>query len=157
MLLGGAKDAALRIYNVLLHSRNLTPHLNIPNYMEEQTSSSPHETNTYKNIAIEYEDSAKAKGKRKVEWPERELEDDNSNCVICLDPISEKCVATPCGHSYDYVCILNWLELRQSCPLCNALVESLLVHTKDGKIHKVSRYILGGVVEYERKKGVPGN
>lgn len=108
--------------------------------MEVQTSSSPHETNARKNAPIEYEDSAKAKGKRKAEWAKHELEDNNPNCVICLDPISEKCVAIPCRHSYDYVCILNWLELRQSCPLCNALVEGLLVHMKDGKIHRVSTW-----------------
>ena len=121
--------------------------------MEERTSSPSHETHTLKNSVTEYEDRAKAEGKRKAEWPEREKQEDNTNCVICLDLISEKCVATPCRHSYDYVCILSWLELRQSCPLCNALVDSLLVHTKDGKIHKVSRYILGKNVGYEKKRG----
>ncbi|KAF8424087.1 hypothetical protein EV426DRAFT_600523 [Tirmania nivea] len=108
----------------------------LPHYMERRTSSSAHETNTRKDAPIEYKDDGRAKGKRKAGWPKRELEDENPNCVICLDLISEKCVATPCRHSYDYVCILNWLDLRQSCPLCNALVEGLLVHTKDGKIYK---------------------
>lgn len=106
--------------------------------MEERASSRHRETNTACHDRVNSESYAKAKGKRKAEEPECWLEDANLNCVICLDSISEKCVATPCRHSYDYVCILNWLELRQSCPLCNTLVEGLLVHTKDGKIHKVS-------------------
>ena len=48
-------------------------------------------------------------------------------CVICLDDISEGCQALPCGHAYDYLCLLSWLELRQTCPLCNGQVESIKV------------------------------
>ncbi|KAI5793872.1 RING finger domain protein [Peziza echinospora] len=60
------------------------------------------------------------------------------NCVICLDKISELCTTVPCGHSYDFVCILNWLELRQNCPLCNCLVVELHTCSVDGKIQKHS-------------------
>ncbi|KAH0609563.1 uncharacterized protein H6S33_013049 [Morchella sextelata] len=52
-------------------------------------------------------------------------------CVICLDAISERAVASPCQHdAFDYLCLLNWLEVRQSCPLCNASVEALDVVNK---------------------------
>jgi hypothetical protein len=48
-------------------------------------------------------------------------------CVICLDRISEQAKAVPCQHkSFDYLCLLNWLEQRTTCPLCNA--EVLSVH-----------------------------
>ena len=40
-------------------------------------------------------------------------------CVICLDKISEKAKAIPCGHhSFDFLCLVSWLEQNSSCPLC---------------------------------------
>ncbi|KAF8475821.1 hypothetical protein BDZ91DRAFT_710379 [Kalaharituber pfeilii] len=81
------------------------------------------------------EPSTTVKGKEKRKILDDEPEEPEK-CVICLDPISEKCTASSCRHSFDYICILNWLELRQSCPLCNALISELLVCTKNGKIQK---------------------
>ena len=41
------------------------------------------------------------------------------NCVICLDAVSERAVAVPCRHqSFDFLCLLSWLEERPLCPLC---------------------------------------
>jgi hypothetical protein len=54
-------------------------------------------------------------------------------CVICLEEISEKSTALPCRHPYDYICLLNWLELRQTCPLCNAAVHTIEVFDKNSK------------------------
>lgn len=40
-------------------------------------------------------------------------------CVICLETITEVCEARPCQHTnFDFVCLLNWLEQQQKCPLC---------------------------------------
>lgn len=40
-------------------------------------------------------------------------------CVICLDTITEPCVAQPCHHAnFDFICLLSWLEQQQKCPLC---------------------------------------
>ncbi|CAG7918485.1 unnamed protein product [Penicillium olsonii] len=40
-------------------------------------------------------------------------------CVICLDTITEPCVAQPCQHAnFDFICLLSWLEQQQKCPLC---------------------------------------
>ncbi|RPB15224.1 hypothetical protein P167DRAFT_563218 [Morchella conica CCBAS932] len=60
-------------------------------------------------------------------------------CVICLDAISERAVASPCQHdAFDYLCLLNWLEVRQSCPLCNASVSALDVVNKTlGRVHPI--------------------
>lgn len=60
-------------------------------------------------------------------------------CVICLDAISERAVASPCQHdAFDYLCLLNWLNVRQSCPLCNASVSALDVVNKTlGRIVRV--------------------
>lgn len=64
---------------------------------------------------------------------------DAENCVICLEPISEKSVASPCRHAYDYLCLLNWLEVRPSCPLCNTAVQHVdVVDTATGKLNRVS-------------------
>lgn len=40
-------------------------------------------------------------------------------CVICLDAISERAFASPCHHhSFDFLCLVSWLQERPACPLC---------------------------------------
>lgn len=40
-------------------------------------------------------------------------------CVICLDNVSERAVASPCRHhSFDFLCLVSWLQERSACPLC---------------------------------------
>ncbi|KAJ5885246.1 Zinc finger RING-type [Penicillium taxi] len=47
-------------------------------------------------------------------------------CVICLESITEPTVAKPCNHTnFDYLCLINWLEQRPHCPLCNAQIKSV--------------------------------
>ncbi|KAL1899152.1 hypothetical protein Sste5346_003074 [Sporothrix stenoceras] len=48
-------------------------------------------------------------------------------CVICLDVVTEPCVAQPCGHRhFDFLCLISWLLQRNpSCPLCKAIVETV--------------------------------
>ncbi|MCJ1392968.1 hypothetical protein MMC18_005840 [Xylographa bjoerkii] len=49
-------------------------------------------------------------------------EDDNFDpCVICLEAVSERAVASPCRHeSFDFLCLVSWLQERSTCPLCKA-------------------------------------
>ncbi|CUS10390.1 unnamed protein product [Tuber aestivum] len=56
--------------------------------------------------------------------PKEEGEAEASACVVCQEAISEKAVASPCGHEYDYVCILTWMEVKPLCPLCKVVIES---------------------------------
>lgn len=43
-------------------------------------------------------------------------------CVICLDSISERAAASPCRHdSFDFLCLLSWLQERATCPLCKTI------------------------------------
>lgn len=43
-----------------------------------------------------------------------------SLCVICLDSISDEAVAVPCDHaSFDFLCLVSWLQERSTCPLCS--------------------------------------
>ncbi|KAL8693574.1 MAG: hypothetical protein Q9218_001616 [Villophora microphyllina] len=44
-------------------------------------------------------------------------------CVICLDSISERAAASPCKHkSFDFLCLISWLQERSTCPLCKTEV-----------------------------------
>jgi hypothetical protein len=61
-------------------------------------------------------------------------------CVICLDRISERAQSIPCGHkSFDYVCLLSWLEHRTTCPLCNAEITCVHYHFGVGQNIKIYR------------------
>ena len=47
-------------------------------------------------------------------------------CVICLEPISERAVSSPCNHaSFDFLCLVSWLQERSTCPLCKSEVRSV--------------------------------
>ncbi|MCJ1310027.1 hypothetical protein MMC25_003688 [Agyrium rufum] len=52
--------------------------------------------------------------------------DSSDVCVICLESISEKAVALPCRHdSFDFICLLNWLEQQSVCPLCKTSIKTV--------------------------------
>jgi hypothetical protein len=47
-------------------------------------------------------------------------------CVICLSPITEQAIVSPCAHAnFDFVCLVNWLHTRSTCPLCKVEVVSV--------------------------------
>ncbi|EER37770.1 RING finger domain-containing protein [Histoplasma capsulatum H143] len=47
-------------------------------------------------------------------------------CVICLEQITEAATAQPCKHaSFDFLCLVSWLQQRPACPLCQAVVTSV--------------------------------
>lgn len=47
-------------------------------------------------------------------------EDDHVICAVCKDEISieEKVTELPCRHHYHGDCILPWLSIRNTCPVC---------------------------------------
>jgi hypothetical protein len=48
-------------------------------------------------------------------------------CVICLDVVSDPCVAVPCSHrNFDFLCLVSWLNCSPSCPLCKADIVQVL-------------------------------
>lgn len=63
-------------------------------------------------------------------------------CVICLDTVSERAVASPCRHySFDFLCLVSWLQERSACPLCNTEVHSVEYDSnspEDFKVYKVT-------------------
>lgn len=71
----------------------------------------------------------------------RNNEDSNEDCcVICLERISEKATAQPCKHaSFDFLCLVSWLQEQTSCPLCKAEIKTIQYEFKDEacKIYEV--------------------
>ncbi|TMW99822.1 hypothetical protein EJD97_001920 [Solanum chilense] len=49
-----------------------------------------------------------------------DLENNNATCAICKDELSlgEKVRQLPCAHRYHGDCILPWLGIRNTCPVC---------------------------------------
>ncbi|KJZ77111.1 hypothetical protein HIM_03432 [Hirsutella minnesotensis 3608] len=50
-------------------------------------------------------------------------------CVICLDGLTERCEALPCGHSNFHLdCVASWLlqTLRHPCPICRRVVDCVV-------------------------------
>ncbi|KAK4556429.1 hypothetical protein LTR86_006573 [Recurvomyces mirabilis] len=58
-------------------------------------------------------------------------------CTICLQTITERAVAVPCNHlTFDYLCLVSWLQERATCPLCKAVVREV-------------QYDFGGPTDYK--------
>lgn len=52
--------------------------------------------------------------------------DEENCCVICLERISELAIAQPCKHeSFDFLCLISWLQERATCTLCKAEVKTI--------------------------------
>ncbi|KAI8881015.1 hypothetical protein K501DRAFT_223839 [Backusella circina FSU 941] len=53
--------------------------------------------------------------------------DSDETCIICKDNLkSSESIVThmPCGHYFDRECIVPWLELHNTCPMCRHEVET---------------------------------
>jgi hypothetical protein len=54
-----------------------------------------------------------------------ESHQDEDACVICLSTITERAITVPCSHSYDFICVVSWLQQRSTCPLCKSQVTAV--------------------------------
>ncbi|KAF2798233.1 hypothetical protein K505DRAFT_414491 [Melanomma pulvis-pyrius CBS 109.77] len=44
-------------------------------------------------------------------------------CVICLSSVTERAITAPCNHyTFDFLCLVSWLQERSTCPLCKSEV-----------------------------------
>lgn len=51
---------------------------------------------------------------------------DADACVICLSAVTEQAITVPCNHhSFDFVCLVSWLQQRSTCPLCQTPVTAV--------------------------------
>ncbi|KAH9879797.1 hypothetical protein J1614_001821 [Plenodomus biglobosus] len=47
-------------------------------------------------------------------------------CVICLSSVTERAITVPCNHyTFDFVCLVSWLQERSTCPLCKTQVTAV--------------------------------
>lgn len=48
------------------------------------------------------------------------------HCTVCLSGIIERAVAYPCNHlSFDFICLVQWLQTSATCPLCKTEVKEV--------------------------------
>lgn len=52
--------------------------------------------------------------------------DGDDDCVICLDPKSNRSIVLPCMHTFCFDCIYRWLCINPSCPLCKRLAHRVI-------------------------------
>lgn len=52
-------------------------------------------------------------------------------CSICLAPRAGLVAELPCGHSFHEACVMRWLTIKASCPMCRQLVRVNPVHLRD--------------------------
>lgn len=58
--------------------------------------------------------------------PKNNVTPECESCAICLEAIHERAVAAPCNHlSFDFICLVQWLQEHATCPLCKAEVKSV--------------------------------
>lgn len=39
-------------------------------------------------------------------------------CTICTDEIKDDFCAAPCGHTFHFLCLSEWLKVQKNCPQC---------------------------------------
>lgn len=45
------------------------------------------------------------------------------NCVVCLNYINKIFYKTPCEHYFHKKCILPWIKVHNSCPICRKSID----------------------------------
>jgi len=75
------------------------------------------------------------------ELPDVEIGDKRakeSNCAVCNEDfkLGEEAKLLPCKHYYHHKCILSWLELHNTCPLCRYELPTLDADYEEEKREK---------------------
>lgn len=50
----------------------------------------------------------------------------DDDCAICRDRKVNQSYLLPCMHTYCFQCILQWVRINPTCPLCKALVRKII-------------------------------
>ncbi|XP_027941319.1 E3 ubiquitin-protein ligase ATL15-like [Vigna unguiculata] len=52
--------------------------------------------------------------------PSSSLREGTQNCSICMEDLCfrEKLLSMPCNHVFHHLCIVEWLKISRTCPLC---------------------------------------
>jgi Ring finger domain len=69
---------------------------------------------------------------KEISFRENGASEEGNCCVICLERITELAIAQPCKHeSFDYLCLISWLEEQPSCPLCKAAIKTVQYDSRE--------------------------
>lgn len=79
-----------------------------------------------------------------VELTEEELKKKDVTCAICRDEViaEEKVRKLPCSHCYHGDCILPWLNIRNTCPVCRFELPTDDADYEQSKVHRIARDLL---------------
>lgn len=79
-----------------------------------------------------------------VELSEEEVLAKNVACAICKDEITleEKVRRLPCSHCYHGDCILPWLGIRNTCPVCRFELPTDDPEYEQRKVHRAAHDLL---------------
>lgn len=79
-----------------------------------------------------------------VELSKEELEGKSVACAICKDEIllEEKVRRLPCSHCYHGDCILPWLSIRNTCPVCRFELPTDDPDYEQRKVHRAAHGLL---------------
>ncbi|KAK7271823.1 hypothetical protein RJT34_28033 [Clitoria ternatea] len=79
-----------------------------------------------------------------VELSKEELQGKNVACAICKDEIllEEKVRRLPCLHCYHGDCILPWLTIRNTCPVCRFELPTDDPDYEQRKVHRAAHDLL---------------
>ncbi|TKY50112.1 E3 ubiquitin-protein ligase RING [Spatholobus suberectus] len=79
-----------------------------------------------------------------VELSKEELEGKSVACAICKDEIllEEKVRRLPCSHCYHGDCILPWLGIRNTCPVCRFELPTDDPEYEQRKVHRAAHDLL---------------
>ncbi|EGC29479.1 hypothetical protein DICPUDRAFT_158926 [Dictyostelium purpureum] len=68
------------------------------------------------------------------------LVSEDSTCPICLGPFDDLTFLDICFHQFCFLCILQWSEVNQKCPLCKNIFHSFIYKVKSNTDYQ--RYII---------------
>jgi hypothetical protein len=79
-----------------------------------------------------------------VELTEEELKKKDVVCAVCKDEVmvEEKVRKLPCSHYYHGDCILPWLSIRNTCPVCRFELPTDDADYEQSKVRSVARDLL---------------
>lgn len=79
-----------------------------------------------------------------VELTEEELKEKDVVCAVCKDEVTveEKVGKLPCSHCYHGDCILPWLNIRNTCPVCRYELPTDDDDYEQSKVRRVARDLL---------------
>ncbi|KWU43543.1 hypothetical protein RHOSPDRAFT_34853 [Rhodotorula sp. JG-1b] len=73
---------------------------------------------------------------------EEEEEEEEEHCAICLSPIENRAVVSPCHHGqFCWGCIRAWTDQSRKCPLCLGPIEHLIHNIRSAKDYQ-NHYLL---------------